>query len=52
MTAGQVLFGAGMMRPGSGMDVVTDLMMEKLAIGGREVNDMSAVAGCRIYVRS
>ena len=44
MTAGQVPSGAGMMRPGSAVDVVIDVMMEKLAIGGREVG-VSVVAG-------
>ena len=34
------------------MNVVIDLMMEKLAIGGRKVGDVSAVAGCRTHVRS
>ena len=35
------------MRLGSAMYVVIDFMMEKLVIGGCEV-DVSVVAGCRI----
>ena len=51
MTAGQVSFWAGMMRPGSAMDMVVDLMMGRMVIRDREVN-VSGVTGCRTYVWS
>ena len=51
-TAGQAPSGAGI-RPGSGIGLVMDLMVEKLTVHGdrREV-EVSGVAGCRIRVRS
>ena len=51
VTAGQVPSGAGIMRSDSAMDMVVDLMMEKLTIGGCEV-DVSIVGGCRTRVQS
>ena len=51
-TAGQAPSGASM-RPGSGIGLVMDLMLEKLTVRGdrREV-EVSGVAGCKIRVRS
>ena len=51
-TARQAPSGAGM-RPGSGIGLAIDLMLEKLTVRGdrREV-EVSGVAGCRIRVRS
>ena len=52
LTAGQAPSGAGM-RPGSGIGLVMDLMLETLTISGdrREV-EVSGVEGCKIRIRS